>query len=124
MLVIEDDPTLRFALCALFERETWIGDVHATGTGAEGLQALAADPADVLVADARLPDIALDALLDRARSVSPDTRLVVHSGLGRGELQAGHATPIAGYVQKGRDPFELVRSLRSIYAEQVAARES
>ncbi len=118
VLVIEDDRTLRFALCAMFERESWIGDVRAVGTGAEGLQALADAAPHVLVTDARLPDISLDMLLDRASAVSPATRLVVHSGLGPGEIEPGECTPISGYVQKGRDPFELVQSLRSIYCEQ------
>ena len=123
VLVIEDDPTLRFALCALFEREAWILDVQVAGTGAEGLQALADDAADLLVTDARLPDISLKVLLDRASIVSPDTRLIVHSGLGLGDIEASERTRISGYVQKGSDPFDLVDSLRSIHAEQVEARE-
>jgi DNA-binding NarL/FixJ family response regulator len=122
VLVIEDDPTLRFALCALFEREAWIEVVHATATGCEGLDALAHGDADVLVTDARLPDIALDTLLDRASSVSPGTRLVVHTGLGPGEVDTGGGPVVAGYVQKGSDPFELVRALRSIYDAQQDSR--
>lgn len=121
VLVIEDDPILRFALCALFESEAWIVAVQATATGTAGLKALAEDATDVLVTDARLPDIALGALLERANSISPRTRQIVHSGLGPGELQAVDSS-IDGYVQKGRDPLELVRSLHEVYREQQSSR--
>ena len=114
LLFVEDDPILRMAVRALFEREPWVEQVIACATGTQGLRELERAEASVLLTDARLPDIDLERLLERAATISPATRLVVYTGLDEADAidRAGDRAEV--YVQKGRDPFELVRSLRAM----------
>ena len=114
LVFVEDDPILRMAVRAMFEREPWVAEVIACATGTEGLRELESASASVLLTDARLPDIGLESLLERAAKISPATRLVVYTGLEEADAIDRAGDLAECYVQKGRDPFELVRSLRAM----------
>ena len=114
LLVVEDDPALRFALTAMFERETWVDEVIAVATGTEGLRTLEQRGASAMLTDARLPDLDLEDLLQRATRIRPETRLVVHTGLDEAAALHRAGTNLVSYVQKGSDPLELLRSTREL----------
>lgn len=120
VLFVEDDPGLRLAVQAMLEREPWITEVVAVATGTRGLAVLETFDATILLTDARLPDISLEALLERASSMRPDMRLVVYTGLEERDTSERAGACSHAYFQKGRDPFELVRALRTSCRHRVA----
>ena len=74
VLFIEDEPALRRSYERFFSRSY---EVALAGTGAEGLERLAAFSPDVLVLDLRLPDTDGIALLQTIRRAHPTLPVVV-----------------------------------------------
>jgi two-component system response regulator RegA len=80
MLVVDDDPTTRFALHTLFSRQGW--DVRLAGTVAEGLAQLQSGPEPrCLILDLNLPDGHGEAILRTVRTGGLRTRVAVCSGV-------------------------------------------
>ncbi len=80
LLVVDDDPTTRFALQALFSRQGWV--VSVAETGAEGFSLLREGPPPrFLILDLNLPDGPGEALLRAVRDGGLPTRVAVCSGI-------------------------------------------
>ena len=54
ILVVDDDPTLRYLVRSYLEPDGW--DVQEAGTGQEGLSHAMASPPDAVLLDVNLPD--------------------------------------------------------------------
>lgn len=88
LLVVDDDPTTRFALKTLFTRQGWRVAVAATVAGA--LDALRLGPAPpYLILDLNLPDGQGERVLRAVREARLPTRVLVCSGLVDGRRLAG-----------------------------------
>ena len=73
LLVIDDEPNLRYSLVKSLQSDTL--EVQTTGTAGEGIEAIRRHPPDAVILDVRLPDMpGLDAF-DEIRRI--DSRLPV-----------------------------------------------
>lgn len=80
LLVVDDDPTTRFALRTLFTRQGW--EVAVAATVAEGLDQLHRGPAPrCLILDLNLPDGHGEAILRTVRAGGLAIRVAVCSGV-------------------------------------------
>lgn len=77
VLVVDDDPTIRTMLGFLFDDEGFV--VREAVDGDEAIEALTADPPEVMVLDLMMPRVDGHDVLRarRARLLAPDTRVVV-----------------------------------------------
>lgn len=93
ILLVDDDADLLEALDMLLRvhRPSWT--VRRAGGSAQALDALAREPADVIVSDFGMPGIDGAALLERVRRVHPGVVRVLLSGHSLAELErrAAHA---------------------------------
>ncbi|HEX5385729.1 MAG TPA: ATP-binding protein [Gemmatimonadales bacterium] len=108
VLLVEDEPSIRFALRRYFERRGW--HVDEADDGEAGLARLLGKPAqsyDVIITDLRMPGISGTEFHDRLSAERPDlfTRLVVMSGdVASPEAAALLARTDRPVIEK---PFEL-----------------
>jgi DNA-binding NtrC family response regulator len=75
ILVVEDESTLCRNIVRFLERDGF--DVTPAGTGQAALDLLSTRHFDVVLSDLRLPDVDGLTVLDRVRSVSPDTVVLI-----------------------------------------------
>lgn len=86
LLIIDDEPPIRFALCRYFSSHGWTVDTAATVD--EARQLVESGPYEVALVDLRLGegDNGFD-LIDSIRSRSPGTRFVMLSAYGSREVE-------------------------------------
>jgi two-component system response regulator AtoC len=111
ILVIDDDPSLRFALQAV------LGDagleVEACPSGAAGLQAFEARGADVVLTDLAMPEMDGLQVLERLRMQDPGVPVMVLTA--HGSERVAVAAMKAGaydYLPKPFEPDEIVLAIR------------
>ncbi|MBF5046044.1 response regulator [Aggregicoccus sp. 17bor-14] len=111
VLVIEDDPGFRYALCEALKRAGL--QVMAASHGPEALQLLEAHDVDVVVTDVRLSQgmSGVD-VLRRVKASAPDVEVVIMSGYGDFELAVEVLR--AGAFDFVRKPFEPLQMQLSI----------
>jgi len=78
-LVVDDEPRLRSVLVQLLERDGF--RCREAGTGVEGLQAMEADPAPLVISDLRMPEMDGVTLLGQLVQRWPDTAVLMISAL-------------------------------------------
>ena len=102
LLVVDDDPSVRHALWITF-RETY--NIQLAESGAKALELFKSKPADVALLDIRMPGMTGLEMLPRAKSISPNTVVVMISGMQTVESAIG-ALRLGGfdYLMK---PFDL-----------------
>ncbi len=111
MLVVDDDPSLRFTLKVVLEDAGL--DVEACDDGASALAAFEARGADVVLTDLAMPDVDGMAVLEGVRAVDPSVPVLVLTA--HGSERVAVAAMKAGafdYLPKPFDPEELVIALR------------
>ena len=135
LLVVDDDAGIRRALTRLFERDGL--DVHAVGSGAEALAALADRAPDLAVVDVGLPDIDGLALCERIRAhpSGAELPLIVLTGqndertLARA-FDAGasdfssKAEPLAALVQRARFLLRARNNSNALRESEARLREA
>ncbi len=113
VLVADDEPTLRSALCLLLEQEpalTVVGE--AAESSSAQYQATALQP-DVLLLDWELPGATGAALIPALRVCRPDIRIIVLSS--RPEARPCALTAGAdAFVSKGDPPDSLLAAIRRL----------
>ncbi|HET9947295.1 MAG TPA: response regulator, partial [Longimicrobiales bacterium] len=109
ILVVEDDPEIRYLLGAILEGED--RDVGCATTGAEALGALEDGAVDVVVLDLILPDVdgrtLLSRIRDSARTAATEV-VVVTARTGPEVRQECYALGADAFVEKPFDPEALV----------------
>lgn len=97
VLVVDDDTQLR----RLFRTAltSWGYEVHAVGTGEEGIEELTRRCPDLLIADLIMPGMSGEELARRSSELCPDTRLVFVSGYGGADLRDFGVTQVV-YLPK------------------------
>lgn len=117
--LVDDHPVFRTGLKHLLELEADMAVVREGKNGADALDIAAAGEVDALVLDVSMPGLSGLEALREVRKIAPALRILAVSGYaeehyGKQMIQRG----ADGYVNKGRDPEELVAALRCILTGQ------
>src|SRR5580700_7974171 len=111
VLVLDDDPSLRFTLEAVLSDTGLL--VEACDGGASGLAAFEARGADVLLTDLAMPDMDGMQVLERMRASDPSVPVLMLTA--HGSERVAVAAMKAGafdYIPKPFDPDELALAVR------------
>jgi two-component system response regulator PilR (NtrC family) len=111
VLVIDDEDTYRSILLMLLEDQ---GYAAAEASTLAEARALVAEPRriDIVLLDASLPDGRGLSLVPEIRAAHPAAKIVLLSGSGTAEFDAGNED-LAARILKGGDPEDLLLLLRS-----------
>ena len=109
VLVAEDDAAVRSMVMRVLQRRGFA--VLEAHDGEEALEVLRGRSArvDLLITDASMPAMSGSQLIDEARSVAPDLRVLLMSGYTEAELNGG-----VPYMAKPFEPGQLVRRVREV----------
>lgn len=116
ILIVEDSKDFRSLLQARLEMEGF--EVAAASSGADALQVMARQPADVIVTDVFMPDKdGLETILEM-RARYPEARIVAMSGWqssrGVDYLRVAREIGAAHILRKPFDLEEMVQMLRQL----------
>jgi two-component system response regulator MprA len=119
ILVVDDDPDIRFAVSLCLRKEGY--EVQTAASRAEGLAAVTSGHPDLLVLDVmmELPDdgIAMAQELRRARVTVPIVMLTsVGKVTGMHFGKDSDLVPVDAFFEKPVSPEELVRTVRGLLA--------
>jgi two-component system response regulator AtoC len=111
VLVLDDDPSLRFTLEAVLSDAGLV--VETCEGGASGLAAFEARGADVVLTDLAMPDMDGMQVLERMRANDPSVPVVMLTAHGSERVAVGAMKAGAfDYIPKPFDPDELVIAVR------------
>jgi DNA-binding NtrC family response regulator len=78
VLVVEDEPSVRFSLAGFLEDFNF--DVLMAGTAEEALTLIKGEPFQVAIVDVRLPGMDGDAMILKAHEISPSMHFIIYTG--------------------------------------------
>lgn len=103
MLIVDDEPKICECLGQFFRTKGFA--VQAVCTGADALEWLIRQPADVILLDIRLPDMSGIEILKRAKELCPEAKVIMVTALDEEESQIdAKVYGACGYVTK---PFDF-----------------
>jgi signal transduction histidine kinase len=112
--VIDDDVLATTSLARLLEIE---GNyrVRAFQTGLDALEAMRADPPDLVISDLRMPNLDGVAVLRQVRKLSPDAALIVMTGHTDQEsiVRAINTAGLYGFLEKPWDNAQVLVSVQN-----------
>lgn len=113
VLIVEDNASLRRALCALFKRQTDF-DVCGVGNGSEAIELVGRLRPDLVVLDLLMPEMnGLDAA--RAlKDVLPTVPLILYSALDDSVSEQANLMGISEIVSKSDQPSLLLEKARAL----------
>ncbi len=119
VMVVDDHEMVREGLMAMLQSEPDFDVVGQTGRGAEAIDLVEATRADVVLLDARLPDVSGVEVCRRLTHAHPEVAVVILTTYTDPDLvqeciQAG----ARGYVVKDVERFSLKESIRAVYRGQ------
>ena len=121
VLVVDDEPTVRFALAeGLADRRRGI-KVATAGSGLEAIAVLEAEPVDLVLTDLRMPEMDGFELLAHLRRNFAGLPVIVMTALGGSEME----TRLDGAVECFTKPFNvpvLKARIRELLAQRVKGR--
>lgn len=117
-LVIEDDDDIRGLLEVVLEQAGY--DVAAAGTGAAGLEALAAQEPDLMLVDVGLPDIEGYDVVRQARPLISGHIVMLSARSQESDAQRGLEAGADEYLTKPFRPRDLREQLAGIVARPIA----
>jgi two-component system cell cycle response regulator CpdR len=97
VLLVDDDAQLRRLFTSALT--SWGYEVHAVGTGEEGIDELTRRCPDVLIADLIMPGMSGEEVARRASALCPEVRLVFVSGYAGADLRDFGVTQVV-YLPK------------------------
>jgi CheY-like chemotaxis protein len=109
LLVVDDEPVIR-ALVARLARDAGY-TVSEAGCAGEALDCMAARPSAVVLCDISMPDRSGLWLATQLRRQFPDKALVMMTGFGQAELEAGLEKGAMGSLSKPFTGEQLIRVL-------------
>ena len=119
ILIIEDDPQVRSIICYTLEREGY--EVDEAVDGMEGIRLYKENPADLIITDIILPNLAGSSVISRLWCEFPELKVIAISG-------GGGVYGPSGYLNFARElgarrilskPFkrnELLAAVREVLA--------
>lgn len=108
ILFVDDEPQVLQGLMRLFRPHRQLWRVRTAGSGAEALAALAAEPAEVVVSDMRMPGMDGAELLAQVRERHPGMVRIMLSGQADNEGAIVRAGPCHHFIAKPCDHDRLV----------------
>jgi DNA-binding response OmpR family regulator len=121
ILVIDDEPNLRYTLVRILRKSGW--EVSAASTGREALRLMVSTNYDLIFLDLRLPDMGGLDVLREIRCINPRMPVILLTG--HGTLQSAMDSIRLGatdYILKPIDPVILVERTRTILRQQTIER--
>jgi len=112
ILIVEDEPQLRGLLRLYLERDGY--QVTDVGDGAAALQAIDADPPDLVVLDLMLPGMQGETVLETLRAGSDIPVLITSARRSDAERIAGLRLGADDYLGKPFNPHELTARVAAI----------
>lgn len=112
-LVVDDHPAIRLAVRTCLTDELHFDTVTEVTNGADALQALRYEAADLIVVDLSLPGVPGEALLAELVARHPGSRVLVLSAMTGAAERAMHGGA-HGYVDKGDGLQALTPALRAV----------
>lgn len=110
LLVVDDEPRVRFTLSELLRRQGH--HVAEAADGHEALSLIERHPYDVLVLDLKMPGPNGIEVAQRARAAQPDVGIVLFTGAGSLETALdAMKVPVLDYVLKTSNPHEVVHRI-------------
>ena len=123
VLVIDDEATIRAALCAT------LGDagyaVAAARDGVEGVETLRSESADAVVMDIYMPLKDGFETIRELRRVAPEVKIIAISGGSRGDFDPLKAAELLGADRALRKPFgveDVLTALTDVLPEELSDR--
>jgi len=105
LLVVDDEETLTFSLYQSFIRSKNDYEVVTAGSGEEALERLEEAPFDLIVTDIFMPGISGIKVLEKAKSMHPQTKVIVMTAYGSDEHKENAIGKGADYyIEK---PFDM-----------------
>jgi two-component system cell cycle sensor histidine kinase/response regulator CckA len=115
VLVVEDDPRIRFVICRQLKRLGYFVLEAENGEHALAVLAIHQGPAHALVTDMVMPRMGGAALIQLLRDAYPKVAILVVSGFGEDLLEATDTKgPGVRYLSKPFNPEALARTLREM----------
>jgi two-component system OmpR family response regulator len=114
VLVVDDDPDIRAMLGFTLGDEF---NVRFASGGVEAIEALAADPPDVMILDLMMPEVDGYGVLEarRDRGLAPDTHVLMLScKTDESDMVRSWALGADAYLSKPTDPELIAARLRSL----------
>ncbi|HET7753870.1 MAG TPA: sigma-54 dependent transcriptional regulator [Anaeromyxobacteraceae bacterium] len=111
VLIVDDEPSNLDSLQKIFAREGW--RVTCAGSGADALDVLRRERVDVLVTDLMMPGMSGESLLRAAKTVSPETEVVMMTAYGTVETAVSAMKEGAyDFITKPVKRHAIVKSVR------------
>ena len=114
VLVVDDHAVVQWGFRVLLGRQPWVESCVAASTAEEALQEARRRPPDVALVDLFLGQRSGAEVGEAIRGVSPDTRVLLMSGVGRISPQAAQAAGASGFVSKDRSAEEVAMAVRMV----------
>ena len=114
VLVVDDHAVVQWGFRVLLGRQPWVESCVAASTAEEALQEARRRPPDVALVDMFLGQRSGAEVGEAIRGVSPDTRVLLMSGVGRISPQAAQAAGASGFVSKDRSAEEVAMAVRMV----------
>jgi DNA-binding NarL/FixJ family response regulator len=115
VLVAEDSPDLRKALCEALEAAPGFTLVAQASTGWEALQRAAQSQPHVAVLDVRMPEMDGVEAARHLATLLPNIRVVLHTTeRAPGLLKEAREAGVRGFVQKGEGLVELLGAIEAV----------
>ena len=112
VLVVDDDPDLRFLLRVLLDRAGETAVVAEATNGQEAIEIAREHRPDVIVLDEMMPVMGGTEAIPGLREVAPEAKIVIYSAAAAAAEAKGRDTGRAdGYVAKGAPIEDLVAAI-------------
>lgn len=116
-LILVDSPTLHVrGLAAMMNRRRGLQVVGEATSGPEALARIRALQPDVVVVDPKVPEGGPSLIADICQEAPAGAVLVLTSSHGEGEARLALQAGARGYLDKDREPDDLVRAIERIHA--------
>ncbi|RMG44439.1 MAG: HDOD domain-containing protein [Acidobacteria bacterium] len=116
ILFVDDEPNVLAGLKRMLRSLRREYEMEFVGSGKEALAAMERQPADVVVADMKMPGMDGAELLEEIRRRWPDTIRLILSGHAESEAILRSIGPTHQFLAKPCDPETLRRTIRRAYA--------
>lgn len=112
ILCVDDEPNILSALRRLFRQAGY--QVTLANSGAEGLQCMTADPADLVISDMRMPEMDGAAFLSAVREHWPETVRILLTGYSdmASTVEAINRGEIYRYIAKPWEDADILLTVR------------
>jgi two-component system response regulator DesR len=114
VLIVDDHAVVQWGFRVLLGRQVWVERCIAASTPEEGLAAAARRKPDVALVDLFLGERSGAELCEAIRGASPETKVLLISGVGWISPQAARTAGASGFVSKDWSADEVAMAVRMV----------